>query len=104
MENATPSEIQDDMESKTIHSGLTFLDEVIQGLRLGDNVVWQVDHLEDYVRFAEPFATQAIRDGYRCVYMRFAPHEPILGPRNGLEVIETDPSPGLIFSVVRRIE
>lgn len=37
------------MESKTIYSGMAALDEVIKGLRLGDNVVWQVDNLKDYI-------------------------------------------------------
>ncbi len=85
------------MESKAINSGLKPLDEIIQGLRLGDNVVWQVDNLEDYLYFAQPFADRAIRDGYGCVYIRFAPHEPILKPRDGLEIIEIDPSPGFDF-------
>ena len=49
-----------------VASGLPPLDEVLQGLRLGDNVVWQVDNLEDYVLFVEPFAQQAIRDGRRA--------------------------------------
>ena len=33
--------------AKTIRSGLAPLDELLQGLHLADNVVWQVDHLED---------------------------------------------------------
>jgi pyruvate, water dikinase len=44
------------METETVHSGLAQLDGVVQGLRLGDNVVWQVDRLEEYIHFAEPFA------------------------------------------------
>jgi pyruvate,water dikinase len=77
-----------------IRSGIEPLDEIIQGLRLGDNVVWKVESLQDYVTFAEPFIAQAIRDGRRCVYMRFAPHEPIVEPRHGLEIIQIDPSEG----------
>jgi len=87
----------DERELKTISSGLKSLDEVIQGLRLGDNVVWQVDNLEDYLYFTEPFVNQAILNGYKCVYMRFAPHEPILKPRSGLEIINVDPKPGFDF-------
>ena len=48
------------LKTETVKSGLASLDEVIQGLRYGDNVVWQVDHLEEYIYFAEPFASQAI--------------------------------------------
>lgn len=84
---------QDDL-SKRVSTGLPPLDEIIQGLRLGDNVVWQVDDLEGYEYFARPFVEQGIKDGRRCVYVRFAPHAPIFEPRPGLEVLEVDPGPG----------
>ncbi len=56
-------------------SGLLPLDKLLQGLRLGDNLVWQVDQLEDYPYFARAFATQSIRDGLDCIYLRFAPSQ-----------------------------
>jgi pyruvate,water dikinase len=77
-----------------IHSGITQLDEIIQGLRVGDNVVWKVESLRDYVTFAEPFIDRAIKEGRTCVYLRFAPHEPVVRPRDGLETIRIDPSEG----------
>ena len=80
--------------SQAISSGLASLDEVLQGLRLGDNVVWQVDWLEDYSYFAESFAEQVIGDGFDCVYLRFAPHPPIIKSRPGLTTIQVDPSLG----------
>jgi len=84
---------------KPVLSGLKALDHVIKGLRLGDNVVWQVDDLKDYSHFAEPFAEQAIKSTGTCVYIRFAPHPPILRPRRGLAVTEVDPKPGFdVFS------
>ena len=79
---------------RTVASGIPAFDEVVQGLRLGDNVVWQVDDLEDYTFFVRPFAEQARRDGRRCIYIRFAPHPPVLGPDSGFEVVEVDPGPG----------
>jgi hypothetical protein len=82
------------MRSRTVTSGLPALDQVLQGLRLGDNVVWQVDRLDDYRHFAEPFARQAIRDGRRTIYFRFAPHTPILPAIDGLETIAVNPHPG----------
>jgi pyruvate,water dikinase len=82
------------MKSGIVASGLPPLDQVLQGLRLGDNVVWQVDRLADYVHFAEPFARQAIREGRRTIYFRFAPHAPILPPLDGLATIEVSPHAG----------
>ena len=85
------------MEPKAINSGIAALDEVLKGLRLGDNVVWQVDNLKDYSYFVEPFADQAIRDNGTCVYVRFAPHSPIIGPRPGLMIKKVNPRGGFDF-------
>lgn len=91
--------------AEAICSGVSSLDELLQGLRLGDNVVWQVDRLEDYPYFAQKFADQAINDGYDCVYFRFAPHTAILEPQPGLTVTSVDPSRGFDYfsSEVHRI-
>ena len=85
------------MDITTIQSGIQALDKVLQGIRLGDNVVWQVDRLEDYRYFAEPFTEAAIAANRRMVYLRFASHPPVLPPRPGLETIELDPSLGFDF-------
>jgi hypothetical protein len=85
------------METSKIPSGIQALDEVLQGIRLGDNVVWQVDRLEDYRYFAAPFAEAAIAARRRLVYLRFASHTPVLAPRPGLETIELDPSLGFDY-------
>ncbi len=93
------------IKSRIISSGVHSLDEVIQGFRLGDNVVWQVDHLEDYSFYAQRFIHQGIMEGYKCVYIRFAPHEPILKPMEYLDIIPVDPGKGFDFfsSEVHRI-
>ncbi|HUH67201.1 MAG TPA: phosphoenolpyruvate synthase, partial [Syntrophales bacterium] len=82
------------MKNETVKSGLASLDEVVQGLRYGDNVVWQVDDLEEYKYFAEAFANQAIADGRKCIYLRFAPHVEILGARPGLTIVKLNPDVG----------
>jgi pyruvate,water dikinase len=85
------------MDVSTIPSGIQALDEVLQGIRLGDNVVWQVDRLEDYRYFAEPFAEAAIAAHRPLVYLRFASHPPVLAPRPGLETIELNPGLGFDY-------
>ena len=81
-------------EPQVLTSGIAALDEIIQGLRFGDNVVWQVDNLADYAYFVRPFVKKAIRYSNTCVYLRFAPHPPIIEPRRGLVIKEVDPSFG----------
>lgn len=82
------------MEISSTPSGIPALDEVLQGLRPGDNVVWQVDSLDDYRYFAQPFADQGLAQGVPVVYLRFAPHPPVLAAHPGLEIVEVDPGEG----------
>ena len=83
--------------SREVSSGLAPLDELLQRLRLGDNVVWQVDRLEDYPYFARAFADQAIHDGSKCIYLRFAPHPMVLEPSPGLTITEINPALGFDY-------
>jgi hypothetical protein len=89
-------------------TGLSGLDSVLHNLIKGDNVVWQVDSLEDYRRFAAAFASPALDAGHRVVYMRFAGHEPIFEPGEGLEICKLDASEGFesfstqIHSIIKR--
>ena len=69
-----------------ICSGIPDMDEALQNIRLGDNVVWQVPSLDEFRCVAERFADQAIKDGRNLIYIRFAEHEPILSPREGLKI------------------
>lgn len=74
-----------------IQSGFPKLDEILDFIRLGDNVVWQVSDVEEFRLFARPFARQAVRDGRRVIYVRFAQHEPVLEEMEGVEVFRFDP-------------
>ncbi len=66
-------------------------------MRLGDNVVWKVEELDDYIYFANRFIISGIESGYKCVYVRFAPHDPVLKKMDGLEIVKVDPSNGFDF-------
>lgn len=57
--------------AKKISTGMAGLDNIIDMLRAGDNVVWQVQSLEDYKKVVAPFVRQAQRDGRRIVYVNF---------------------------------
>ncbi len=83
-----------EMETARISSGIPSLDRVLDGFRLGDNVVWQVDCLEVYCFFTEPFAAEAIKSSGHCVYLRFASHPPVVQPRPGLIIKEVNPGQG----------
>jgi len=63
-----------------ISTGIKGLDSVITGLRLGDNVVWQIDDMDDYINLVKPFVHQALKDKKKVIYMRFATHKELVKP------------------------
>lgn len=77
-----------------ICSGYPQMDEILDYIRLGDNVVWQISELDEFRMFAEPFARQAVKDGRNVIYIRFAQHDPVLKDLSGIKVREFDPDEG----------
>ncbi len=75
-------------------TGIKGIDEIIDGLRSGDNVVWQVDSIDDYLSFARPFIDRAIKDGNKIVYMRFARHKPVIEDDGAVRVHHLDARSG----------
>lgn len=63
-----------------ISTGINGLDNIITGLRIGDNIVWQIDDIKDYAQLVKPFVAQALKDKKKVVYMRFASHKELLKP------------------------
>ena len=52
-------------------SGIPQMDEHFDNIRLGDNVVWRVDNLEQFKLFMKPYVEQAIKDKRNIIYFRF---------------------------------
>ncbi|HOV62895.1 MAG TPA: PEP/pyruvate-binding domain-containing protein [Spirochaetia bacterium] len=59
-------------------TGIAGFDKLIDNLSAGDNVVFRVDSIEDYIPFAEALAAQARSEGKKVLYFRFANHRDIL--------------------------
>lgn len=79
----------------TIYStGLDELDRLIGGLQPGDNLVWQIDDLDQYLAFCRPFCAGAIANGIPVVYFRFARHHRLLEPTEGVTEIALTPQAG----------
>lgn len=77
-----------------VNSGMSGLDNMLDYMRLGDNVVWQVSSLDDYMLFTESFARQAVKDGRNLIYIRFAEHKPVLKDLSDIKVYELNASAG----------
>lgn len=82
------------LTDERISTGYRGLDNILDGLRIGDNVVLKVDTIDDYRYFVSPFVDQALVDRRNVVYMRFGDHPPLLEPSPHITVHEFDPRQG----------
>ena len=80
--------------AERVSTGYAGLDKILDGLRIGDNVVLKVDSIDDYRFFVGPFVDQALVAGKKVVYMRFGDHPPLLDPSPHLTCYEFDPRQG----------
>jgi pyruvate,water dikinase len=92
----------------SMSTGLKELDEVFQGVHPGDNIVFQVDSIEDYIPFVHPFCKEAITDKRELIYFRFADHPWLLPKDTAAHVYEINPNAGFenfisgIFDVIEK--
>jgi len=90
------------------NTGLPGLDKILNGVVLGDNVVFQVDALDDYVRFVGPFCEEARKQKRDLIYFRFADHRPVVPEGWCDHVIELHPDAGFehfiseIFNIIEQ--
>ena len=61
-----------------VKSGIPGLDEALDNIRLGDNVVWNVTNLNEFSYFVDPYVKQAKEDNRNLIYIRFANHPPLI--------------------------
>ncbi|MDF2539607.1 MAG: pyruvate kinase [Herbinix sp.] len=77
-----------------VSTGLKGFNTVIDHLRLGDNVVWQVDSIDSYKHMVEPYIKQAKEDGRNLIYVRFGSHEPLLENNADIKIYQFDARKG----------
>ena len=73
-----------------LSSGLAGLDKTLQGILPGDSIVWQVNKVEDYALFVEPFGRRMADVGAKIIYFRFAAHTPLLTANDRIKVVNLD--------------
>jgi hypothetical protein len=59
-------------------TGISGLDMILDGLRWGDNVVWQVEDIKEYQNMVIPLVEAAKAKNITVVYLRFGQHAPLL--------------------------
>jgi pyruvate, water dikinase len=76
--------------AERVSTGLAQLDLVLDDLRIGDNVVWRIDDVEDYRDFVEPFVARAVARERSIIYLRFGQHSPLVAPGPGIKIVSID--------------
>ena len=77
-----------------VSTGVKGLDEILNFLQTGDNVVMQVDDIGDYRSFVVPYVATALENNERVIYMRFARHEPLLEPSGRIKIYKLNADAG----------
>lgn len=82
------------MPSVLPSSGLPGLDNILHGIRYGDNIVWQVDSIDDYLPILRPFIGNAKAKGRKLVYFRFAEHKELVPKEARAQIHKLKPEAG----------
>ena len=77
-----------------VSTGMNGLDEILNYLQMGDNVVFQVDEIEDYKKFVDPYIKTALAQNNRIVYMRFANHPDLVESNPKIKVYTLNANKG----------
>ena len=79
-----------------VSTGISVIDELIDGLKWGDNVVWQVTSTLEYSWLVRPLVEDAVKKGIDIVYIQFDEYA-ISGISSHCRVVTIDPTQGFDY-------
>ncbi len=80
--------------SQKVSTGFATLDNVIQYLRMGDNVVFQVRDIKVYKSFVQAFIEKNMTTSRKIIYIRFTQYDPLITNINGIEIFPVNAENG----------
>lgn len=92
----------------TFSTGIKALDDILHGVQPGDNVVFQVEKIEDYIPFVHSFVRDALQTNHKLIYFRFAEHKSLLPQDIQAEIFTLHPDQGFehfideIFKIIEK--
>ncbi|MFX1259762.1 MAG: pyruvate, phosphate dikinase, partial [Promethearchaeota archaeon] len=84
-------------ENVKYSTGILALDELIQGVIAGDNIVFQIDKIEHYIPFTHAFCRIAQKEKKELIYFHFAQHQYLLPNDIKASVYELNPKMGFDY-------
>jgi len=82
------------MAAPAVSTGLPALDSILHGIRPGDNVVWQVDAIDNYLPLVDPLVAYAQGNASPIVYFRFAKHRELVPEDPSVQTYQLCPEDG----------
>ena len=82
------------MTDRRVTTGFNGLDEILDGLRIGDNVVWKVDSIDDYRYFVMPYVNRALARAARGRLFSLRPAPPVVIAELPVKISRLDPREG----------
>ncbi len=80
-------------------SGIPALDEILQGVLPGDNVIFKIDRLENYIPFVNAFCNYVNKENLDLIYLRFNNHQYLLPKNIKATVYELNPKKGFDYFI-----
>lgn len=100
--------VKKEIDKLTFSTGIDSLDEILRGLVRGDNVVWQMDEIDDYIHFLVPYCRRLNEESKPLIYFRFAQHKYLLPADIKADCVTLDAQEGFeqfvseIFTVIEQ--
>lgn len=77
-----------------VSTGTAALDRILDGLRMGDNVVWRLADMSDYPELVSRFAMATAHANRQLIYVRFGRNPALLHAGPGVQQVDLDVSDG----------
>ena len=81
-------------ETMQMSTGLPALDSILHGILPGDNIVWQVNCIDDFLPLVNALVSKVKVTGEKLIYFRFAKHPELVPENSGAEIYQLYPEAG----------
>jgi hypothetical protein len=96
------------MNDQSFSTGIPELDKLLHNVRPGDNIVFQIDDIDDYIPFVHEFCYENNKQERDLIYFRFANHQPLIPENINAEIFILHPEQGFehfideIFTIIEK--
>ena len=96
------------MKILSFSTGITAFDKILHGVMPGDNIVFQIDSIKDFIPFVHAFCIDKDKQNRKLIYFRFADHISLIPENVKAEIFEVHPERGFenfideIFTVIEK--